>query len=240
MLKAAVSTCLLAVLAYGLGAPVAASEVDRATRFTFNQPITLPGVTLPAGTYTFRLADPTTGRRVVQVLNDKSTQSYAMLMSLSAYRPDIPREAEISFLETGRGMPAAVKTWWQEGSTLGYEFQYPKDQLQKLTGGKRSLSSGAEARSSGAAGSAIVYRPPVPTDAAKPDVTPMGDDNSAASVSQNQYAQSPAPAAQQTAPATDQETRTELPRTASSIPLAGLLGMLTLASGAWLTRRTKA
>ena len=39
-------------------ATVSAQTADRRTIFTFNGPVTLPGVTLPAGQYLFRLADP--------------------------------------------------------------------------------------------------------------------------------------------------------------------------------------
>src|SRR5687767_11279254 len=126
--KAFVSTCVAAALVCGLSTSPAAYTFDNRTLFTFSQPIALPGVTLPAGTYTFRLADPTTGRRVVQVLNQNATQSYALLLSIPAMRADIPSEPEISFMETAAGMPSAVKIWWQQGSTRGYEFIYSKAQ----------------------------------------------------------------------------------------------------------------
>ena len=41
--------------------------MDSRTEFTFNQPVELPGVTLPPGTYVFRFVDATTGRKVMQV-----------------------------------------------------------------------------------------------------------------------------------------------------------------------------
>ena len=50
----------LVALVCGLSSPATAYTLDRRTLFTFNQPIALPGMTLPAGTYTFRLADPMT------------------------------------------------------------------------------------------------------------------------------------------------------------------------------------
>ena len=37
--------------------------MDARTEFTFNQPVELPGVTLPPGTYIFRFVDATTGRK---------------------------------------------------------------------------------------------------------------------------------------------------------------------------------
>ena len=35
-------------------------------------------------------------------------------------------------METGQGMPAAIRTWWYPGERTGYEFVYPKDQARRL------------------------------------------------------------------------------------------------------------
>ena len=48
----------LAVLTLGMGGTAHAQPSDYRTYFTFSAPVTLPGVTLPAGRYLFRLADP--------------------------------------------------------------------------------------------------------------------------------------------------------------------------------------
>ena len=60
---------LVAVLAV-LSSRVAAQEtnVQEVTYLTFSNTVEMPGVTLPAGTYMFRLAD-TPSRNVVQVLD---------------------------------------------------------------------------------------------------------------------------------------------------------------------------
>ena len=241
MVKAFVSTCVLAALAYGLSAPAAAYTFDRRTLFTFNQPIALPGVTLPAGTYTFRLADPTTGGRVVQVLNDSGTQSYAMLLSMPATRQDIPEESEISFMETSAGMPAAVKIWWQEGSRSGYELIYTKEQSSRLARGIPSAPVATEARSSSFADSEIASRS-TSSDVAEPDAEETADAAGAVQgpARQDQLAQ-PAPLlAQESTPLpADQGTREQLPRTASFMPLAIALGTLMLFGGGWLARKAR-
>ena len=51
------------------GSAGSAQPLDKRTLFTFSAPVTLPGVTLPAGQYLFRLADPNSSAKVVQVLN---------------------------------------------------------------------------------------------------------------------------------------------------------------------------
>jgi hypothetical protein len=105
---------------------------DKRTYFTFSQSVALPGVTLPAGTYMFRLADPNTGRRVIQVSDAKGTESYAMLLTMPAYRTRPANDPEIRFLETPVGAPRAVDAWWYVGDSAGYQFIYSKRQLAEL------------------------------------------------------------------------------------------------------------
>lgn len=224
MSKTFVSICALAALVCGLSAPVAAYIADRHTRFTFSQPIALPGVTLPAGTYTFRLVDPITGGNVVQVLDESGTRTYAMLLSIPASRPDVPKEPEVSFMETAAGMPAAVKIWWQEGSTFGHEFVYPKGQVLRLTQGAIPASTVADARLSADADSQSAGQ-------SSRFANPAG---------QAQPPQPPSITAQESTPAPDQAARAELPRTASRLPLIAILGTLMLLGGAWLRRKTHA
>lgn len=224
MSKTFVSICALAALVCGLSAPVAAYIADRHTRFTFSKPIALPGVTLPAGTYTFRLVDPITGGNVVQILDESGTRTYAMLLSIPASRPDVPKEPEVSFMETAAGMPVAVKIWWQEGSASGHEFVYPKEQLLRLTQGATPASTVADARLSAAADSQSAGQ----------------SSRFADSAGQAQPAQPPPVTAQESTSAPGQSARAELPRTASRLPLIAILGTLMLLGGAWLRRKTHA
>ena len=53
-------------------------------------------------------------------------------MTISAQRPRPSDDAELRFLETPAGQPAAVKTWWYPGNTIGREFIYPKSQAVRL------------------------------------------------------------------------------------------------------------
>ena len=110
---------------------------DKRVFFTFSGPVAVPGVTLPAGKYMFRL--PTTiasgQRHVMQVLSSDGNTSYAMFFGISANRTDYPTKPEVRFMETAAGTPAAVKTWWYPGDKAGYEFVYPKEQARLLAKG---------------------------------------------------------------------------------------------------------
>jgi hypothetical protein len=131
MLKTIASACVLAVLGF-TSTTAHAQTIDNRTFFTFSQPITLPGVTLPAGKYLFRNPDFNTSRRVVQVLSDDGKQSYAMLLTIPTQRTEPSAEPEIRFMETAEGTQPAIKAWWYPGNTIGWEFIYPKEQALKL------------------------------------------------------------------------------------------------------------
>jgi len=121
----------------GLGVALCASAVqaqteDKRTYFTFSAPIALPGSTLPAGRYLFRIVDTTTSRKVIQVLSDDQKKPYAMMNTIPDQRRDPAKDATVSFYESARGTPAAVKSWWYPGETIGYQFIYPRAQAKQI------------------------------------------------------------------------------------------------------------
>ena len=126
------TACAVAVAAIFIAAVARAETFDKRTVFTFSQPISLPGVTLPAGEYLFRIVDTTTSRKVVQVLSGDGKTPYAMLHTIPDIRRDPSGNPEVRFMETAKGHPNAVKTWWYPQETIGYEFIYPKAQARAL------------------------------------------------------------------------------------------------------------
>jgi hypothetical protein len=122
-----VTTCwALVVLAAFTAHPAGATPLDKRTVFTVSAPFALPGVTLPAGCYMFRLADDTRGRDVVQVLSGDGTTVYAMLVALRTPRGEAADKAGVLFMETAAGTPIAVRSWWYPAESYGYEFLYPR------------------------------------------------------------------------------------------------------------------
>ena len=80
------SACAAAAMFVTLSAAAANAQgpIDSRTEFTFNTPVELPGVTLPPGTYVFRFADATTGRKVMQVLaKDASNKTYGLFLTIT-------------------------------------------------------------------------------------------------------------------------------------------------------------
>ena len=66
------------------------------------------------------------------VAKDASNKNYGLFQTIMAQRPTSSDEAELRFLETPAGQPAAVKTWWYPGNSIGREFIYPKSQAVRL------------------------------------------------------------------------------------------------------------
>lgn len=128
------AACAAAFVA-GVAISASAQTADKRTVFIFSGPVALPGVTLPAGQYLFRLADPITSGKVVQVLSGDGRTPYGLFFALAAERPEPASAPEVRFMETAAGMPAAIKTWWYPGERRGFEFVYPKEQARRLAQG---------------------------------------------------------------------------------------------------------
>jgi hypothetical protein len=228
--------------------------VDSRTEFTFNAPVELPGVTLPPGTYVFRFADATTSRKVMQVVaKNDSNKTYGLFLTISAQRPKPSDEAELRFLETPAGKPAAVKTWWYPGNSIGREFIYPKDQARRLATATNTtvLTTKAETVPSGQMATAdLVTVSPTGQEAtvteemvnAAANTAPTSasanmnssNTNSSNTPSMNR---AQAPAQQSTSAANMNTSRRRLPRTNTMLPLIALMGLSSLAGGTIRLRR---
>jgi hypothetical protein len=187
---------------------VNATTYDKLAYLTFTGPVQVPGVTLRAGTYGFRLTNPDTSRNVLQVVSSDGAIVYAMFHTLPDSRTLVTPDPVVSFRETPAGVPAAVRSLFYGGEHRGYEFVYPK-------GGPVAVAA---------------TRPdPQPEITYAPTrVAPMFLDASEAVIATEpleHQAQVPAPAEEPRLPAED------LPRTASPLPLAAVGGLGSLLAG---------
>ena len=259
------SKVVRAILGLGLGVALCASAAqaqpeDKHTYFTFSGPIALPGVTLPAGRYVFRIVDTTTSRKVIQVLSDDEKKPFAMMNTIPDTRRDAPKDATVAFYETPRGTPAAVKSWWYPGETTGYQFIYPRAQARQIAQntGKPVLTTKSESTKTEETKTAALSRvdangrdvdvnaPDAAASNASPNASSNFTDTSANSTVFNRNAPSVASneGVNRQPPQADRDrssqssqfstnnnnapkvARNELPKTASSLPMVGLIGML--------------
>ena len=88
-------------------------------------PCSLPGLTLPAGTYMFAVVNPYTGSDAVKVTSRDRLEAYALKLTRSSLPAGVARhEGLITFGEAPAGTPPPVKAWYPDGDTLGREFIY--------------------------------------------------------------------------------------------------------------------
>lgn len=238
------TTCAAAILTTMSALPVRAQTMDSRTEFTFNQPVELPGVTLPPGTYIFRFADATTGRKVMQVTaKDSTNKTYGMFLTINAERPRPSNDAELRFLETPAGRPTAVKTWWYPGNSIGREFIYPKSQARRLAQATNQtvLTTQAESVTNDqmktadlAYVSASGQETPL-TDEQLVEVAantpPVGTTTASADT---MAARAPV---QERTMAANTSTRTRLPKTSTPLVGIGLMGLMSLLGAAAIRNR---
>jgi len=238
--------CSVVLLACVLATPSAAQPMDKRTLFTFSGPVAMPGVTLPAGQYLFRLANPDSGKSVVQVLSPDGRTPYGMFFTMAAERFEAPSTPEVRFMETAAGMPAAIRTWWYPGDRRGYEFVYPKDQARRLAegSGEPVLTTQSQSNTTEQTNTSDLTRMSaggqetnVRADATPSALTPTGaSQQGVIAPSTTLIANATLPAPIDPQPITGRERPTQmaraaLPQTASTTPLVALLGSLALITG---------
>ena len=238
--------CAVVLLACVMVTPSTAQPLDKRTLFTFSGPVSMPGVTLPAGKYLFRLANPDSGRNVVQVLNAEGTKPYGMFFAMRAERFEPASTPEVRFMETASGTPPAIKTWWYPGERSGYEFVYPKEQARRLAQGASQpvLTTQTQTTTSEQTNTADLTRissggqeTHVSADFTPAASTPGGTNQ------QGEVASSAISIANATIPAridaspvattsrSASSARSSLPQTASMLPMVALIGCVALIAG---------
>jgi hypothetical protein len=208
----------------------AAQTIDKKVYFTFSGPVEIPSATLPAGKYLFHLADPDSGRQVLQVQSADGKKVYGMFFSMPAQRPTAPDEAEVRFMETASGSPAVISTLWYAGERSGRELIYPRAQALRIAKATNAAvlttkASTTKAEDVKIGGLTRVSPSGQDTEFAENSATnePAGrlqrNDTPVAETPVATNGQSPAPAGR-TTPA-----RSTLPQTASNTPMLLMLGL---------------
>jgi hypothetical protein len=234
-----------------------ADEWNKKTILTFSGPVQIPGVTLPAGSYVFKLADIPGNRHVVQVFDKDEKKIYTTMLAIPNQRLDPSDKPVVLFSERASGSPQAIKVWFYPGETIGNEFVYPKSQAIRIakethqsvlamnddasaTSTASEVPSNMKTAELGRFDENGIWR----SDDRKVAVaaTPAAADTRAAAASP---AESPAPRSMTAANGTkstaagttgQRPARKSLPRTGSDLALFELISGLSLAAGFTLRR----
>lgn len=186
--------------------PVRADQWNKETRLTFSQPIEIPGKILPAGTYTFKLLDSMSYRHIVQIWNEDGTQLITTILAIPNYRLEPTGDTVIKFGERPGDSPEALRAWFYPGDNFGQEFVYPKPRAIQLARETHVI---------------------VPAETVEPKESTLKTVPLVAITPEKK--EEPVTEAIRVLPLRNAEKSTpvaeELPKTASSIPLIGLLGL---------------
>jgi hypothetical protein len=236
-LKTAVTTAFgLALLGAVFSPSAKADEWDKKTTINFSGPVEIPGAhiqgwrVLPAGTYVFRVLRSAANRHIVQIFNQEESKIYATILAIPNYRLQPTDKTAVTFRERPAGEPPALRAWFYPGKSFGEEFVYGRTQAIELAKATNTvvLSTSSELPEETAEETSTVSEPEVAQliEAPVAATQPTGEEVEMA------MAVTAPPSAEiqpDTAPAQVAEM---LPRTASPLPLIGLLGLLAL-GGAW-------
>jgi hypothetical protein len=210
----------LAFLGVSLVPKAKADQWDRKTTITFDHPVELPGIVLPAGTYVFRMMDYLSDNCMVEVLTQDEQTVLANIRAIPDYRVSPPLNTSIVFEERAANAPRAIKEWFFPDRHYGYEFVYPKTEVLQLAKAEE----------------------PQPSQPAEAEAPPMEEQPPAAAENQETQPtvtpQEQPQQEEQTAPP-EVAMAKELPKTASVLPLTGLLGIFLLAGAFGLRRYSK-
>ncbi len=205
-----------------------ADDWDQKTIVSFGGPVEIPGQVLPAGTYVFKLADSASDRNIVQVFSKDEKQLYGTFLAIPDYRLKPASKPIITFEERPAGAPEAVKAWFYPGENHGHDFVYPKPKAVAL---------------------AKANNTPVPAMAAELEK----NTTMPASTLQEPHVQALKTARLMAEKPTEEEVEVakvfvaevpsplpaQLPATASSLPLLGIVGLALLAFAFGLNRASK-
>lgn len=110
---------------------------QKRTRLTFNKPVQVPGMTLPAGTYVFRIANPD-APKMWQVYDAGERHLLAQFFFVTTRERSLSERKTghgkpvIRFYETAQGVAPAVRVMYYPMDLAGHYFVYPTEQAREI------------------------------------------------------------------------------------------------------------
>jgi hypothetical protein len=238
-----------AMLLLTLNPAARATEWEKTTVVTFPYSVQVPGAVLGTGTYVFKLDESPSNRNIVMIYDNNQQRLVTSVLAVPAFRLDTNDNDIIRFSERPAGQPPAVAEWFYPGDQYGQQFvysNYQPAQTALLTPSDQTTSQDVTTTPSTDSSTPAATSQPAatPSDASQTS-TPQTDTTPAATPSSTQT-DTTAPAATAPADNTNSNATTtsadtaQLPKTASSLPLVGLMGLLFAAAAFELRRKARA
>jgi len=201
---------------------------DKKTILTTHEPIQVRERLLEPGTYVFKLLNSSSERHVVQIFNEDQSHIIDTVIAIPNYRLEPTGKSRFGFWETPPGYAKAMRAWFYPGDNFGQEFPYPKHLAMIETSMRLSPVPAPEP--------AAAPQPPPQTAQAEPtpEPAPQPPPQEIAKNETPEPTPEPAPQAPAAAPEPAPQTPApapadNLPKTASTYPLAGIVGLGCLA-----------
>jgi LPXTG-motif cell wall-anchored protein len=226
--------------------PTASLQADtwnKKTVLTVTEPIELPScctathtVTLQPGEYVMKLMNSLSDRHIVQVFDKDEKHIITTILAIPNYRLQPTGDTVFQYWEVPAGQPKELRAWFYPGDNFGQEFAYHKQKALEIAAFAKTQVPAIEADTV-----AVEELATVPVVA----VDDSGKSSEVAATAPEPVAQAqpvqtadraePAPAE----PAPAEPAPATLPQTASSMPLLGLIGLLSLAAFGVLSIRSR-
>jgi hypothetical protein len=218
MKRVVLAVASVGLLGIALAPAALASEWDKLTYLTVNEPIQVPNKVLPPGKYAMKLLDSPGDRHIVQIFNADQTHIETTILAIPNERLQPTGKTVFTFWETPPGQPKALRAWFYPGDNFGQEFAYPKSAATQIAAVSRQPVPTTEATKESEYKSAEVTSTPPPVQVEARQET------------RQEIAQNTPPPAPEVAPAPAPAPPPpqELPKTASPYPLVGLAGLFSL------------
>jgi hypothetical protein len=118
------TACGAVVLGLVMTASGHALTASRTTALSFSGPVSLPGMTLPAGTYVFGRALPDNVHLVRISSADQRTVYLTTFTQLIDRPASLPANRHVMLGEAAAGHAPPIKAWFPIGERQGHEFIY--------------------------------------------------------------------------------------------------------------------
>jgi hypothetical protein len=237
-----ITACATLLLAALSPRAVRADSWDRKTFISFSDTVQVPGTTLPAGKYVFKLWNSPSDRYVVQIFNERENHVFATLLTIPEYRMNPPDKTVVSFYEAPVGQPQPIKAWFYPGDNNGREFVYSRAEAHVIA---RAAHENVPSETVAVAQDTPVLTPRPAPAAESTDTEQSADDDALAAspapapiavetepkqesprVDDDAEDQQPTPPpVAQEQPATPASDSSSMPSTGSELPLAALIGL---------------
>ncbi|MBZ5626952.1 MAG: hypothetical protein LAQ69_50995 [Acidobacteriia bacterium] len=201
---------------------------NKKTTLTVNEPLEVPDcctpdhtVILQPGEYVLLLVDSLSDRHIVRIFDKEEKHVITTILAIPNYRLQPTGKTVFQFWEVPAGQPRALRAWFYPGDNFGQEFAYPKQKAAQIaafvkipvpaiivetTAVEELKTVPLVAVDETGTTTEIVAAQPAPVVAPEPTPAPNAE--------RVVETETPAP---------------EMPHTASSMPLVGLLGLVSLA-----------